>query len=232
MKSSPDKVLIVSGAVSLRSHIRRTLEVFGFDIGEASNIETTWMRLRMVDYEAVLLDFPLSGEDVIAFCRQLRELYPRLPLLILGTCDCLDSKVEALEAGADDYVIRSSSERELEARLRSAIRRSRASALGATERFAIGHIVLDSARHRVEKHGSHIPMAPLEFRALHILMAHAGKLVTHAALLATLWGQEDSSRRDHLRVLISALRKKLEDDPAHPVYLHTHSHLGYLFRDQ
>lgn len=232
MGSSLGKVLIVAEDASLRSRIRRTLELCEFDIGEASDSETTWMRLRMADYEAVLLDFPMRGEDGIVVCRRLRGLYPRLSILIMGGDDCLNHKVEAFEAGADDYVVRSLSEQELSLRLRSAIRRYRALVLVGAERIVIGHIALDSTRRRVEKAGSHIPLTPLEFRALNVLMAHAGQPIAHAALLNILWGQKGAQHREHLRVLISALRKKLEDDPVHPAYLLTHSHFGYLFRDE
>lgn len=231
MSNNPDKVLIVAEDPSLRSHLRRNLEPFGFDSGEASNSENALMRLRMIDYEAVLLDFPVPGVDGIAICRQLRELYPRLPVLITSACDCPTDKVSAYEAGADDYVVRPISEREFSARLRSAIRRYRALAVGTTERLEVRGIVLDSARHRVDKYGFHIPLTPLEFRALHILMAQAGRPVTHAALSTLLWGRESMHNREHLRVLIGALRKKLEDDPTHPVFLLTHPRFGYFFRD-
>jgi two-component system KDP operon response regulator KdpE len=231
MNSSPDKVLVIAEEASLRSHIRHTLEAFGFDMGEASDSENAQMRLRMVDYEAVLLNLPTPETNDVSICRQLRGLHPRLPILILSPHDSLDHKVEAFEAGADDYVIRPFSERELNARIRSAIRRYRASAVGAIERFVIGDIVFDSTMRRLEKAGSQIPLTPLEFRALHVLMAQAGKPVTHATLLNMLWGQERTEHREHLRVLISALRKKIEDDPAHPTYLLTHSHFGYLFRE-
>src|ERR1700748_2870440 len=103
MSSSPDKVLIVVEEASLRSHIRRTLETFGFDMGEASDGENAQMRLRMVDYEAVLLDLPNPESNDVAVCHQLRGLHPRLPILILSPHDSLDHKVEAFEAGADDY---------------------------------------------------------------------------------------------------------------------------------
>jgi two-component system KDP operon response regulator KdpE len=231
MSSGPERVLIAAEEPSLRSDLRRTLEVLGFEVGEAPDSEIVMTRLRMVDYEAILLDFPVFGADGIAVCHQLRGVYPRLPILILSTCDCLDSKVEALEAGADDYMIRPISERELSARLRSAIRRLHAPTVGITERFVVGNIVLDSARRRVEKSGSEVSLTPIEFRTLQMLMQRAGTPVTYATLLASLWGQESKQHREHLRVIISALRKKLEDSPSRPSYLITHNYFGYCFRD-
>ena len=120
MSSGPERVLIAAEEPSLRSDLRRTLEVLGFEVGETQDSEIAMTRLRMVDYEAILLDFPVFGAASIAVCHQLRGIYPRLPILILSACDCLDNKVDALEAGADDYMIRPISERELSARLRSA----------------------------------------------------------------------------------------------------------------
>ena len=229
MDSPPEKVLVVAEEASQRIQLRQTLNAFGFDLGEASDGVHALMRLRMIDYEAVLLHSPTSEADGIEVCRQLRKFNPRLPVLMLSDRDSLDHLVEALETGADDYMIRPVAERELTARLRSAIRRYRAQLVPSNERLMIRDIMLDPGMHRVEKSGVEISLTPLEFRALHILMEQAGKLVTHAMLLTTLWGPEFIQRREHLRVLIGGLRKKLEKDAAHPEYLITHPHLGYVF---
>ena len=117
------------------------------------------------------------------------------------------------------------------ARLRSAIRRLHAPTVGLTERFVVGDIVLDSSRRRVEKSGCEVSLTPIEFRTLQMLMQQAGTPVTYAALLASLWGQDSKQHREHLRVIISALRKKLEDSPSRPNYLITHNYFGYCFRD-
>jgi two-component system KDP operon response regulator KdpE len=226
MNSNSDKVLVVVEEISLRSHLRRTLEALGFDPGEASPGDNAFMRLRMVDYDAILLGFPKQIAEGIATCGQLRELHPRIPILILSDSDRLDFKVDALEAGADDYIVNPFLERELNARLRAIIRRYRASAFGTNGCVAVGDIKLDPDKLCIEKSGNEIFLTPLEFRALHILMAQAGKPIAHAYLLSFLWGPERSKQRENLRVLISTLRKKLEDDPAHPVYLMTHSHCG------
>lgn len=230
MNNNSDKVLVVVDEISQRSQLRRTLETSGFDPGEASPGESAFMRLRMVDYDAILLGFPNQVAEGIATCGQLRGLHPRIPILILSDSDLLDSKVDALEAGADDCVVNPFLERELTARLRAIIRRYRGSAIGTNGCVAVGDIKLDPDKLSIEKSGSEILLTPLEFRALHILMAQPGKPVTHASLLSFLWGPEPGKQRENLRVLISALRKKLEDDPAHPVHLMTHSHFGCFFR--
>ena len=229
MNSIPEKVLVVAQEASQRFQLRRTLNACGFDLGEASDGVHALMRLRMIDYEAVLLHSPVSEADGIEVCRQLRNFNPRLPGLMLSDRGNLDHLVEALETGADDYMIRPVAERELTARLRSAIRRYRARLIPSNERLAVRDIMLDPTMHRVEKSGAEISLTPLEFRALHILMEQAGKPVTHEVLITTLWSPERAQRREHLRVLIGGLRKKLENDAAHPEYLITHPHLGYYF---
>jgi two-component system KDP operon response regulator KdpE len=151
---------------------------------------------------------------------------------MLSDSDSLDHLVEALETGADDYMIRPVAERELTARLRSAIRRYRTPLVPSNERLVVRDIMLDPTMHRVEKSGTEISLTPLEFRALHLLMEQAGKPVTYAMLLTTLWSPERAQRREHLHVLIGGLRKKLENDAAHPEYLITHPHLGYFLRSR
>jgi two-component system KDP operon response regulator KdpE len=236
MSINPDKILIVAEDASLRFSLRKTLEDFEFACGEASNGDTALIRLRMVDYDAVLLDLRMdlrgSGLDGIEACRQVRRIYPRLPVLVLSDCDCVDNKVDTLEAGADDYINEPFSVREIIARLHTSIRRFRAPAGGISERFVVGEIALDPARRRVEKSGAEVSLTPLEFRTLQMLMEQAGRPVTYTALLATLWGQESIQHRYHLRVVIGGLRKKLEDDPSHPTYLITHNYFGYCFRDR
>jgi two-component system KDP operon response regulator KdpE len=230
MSGIPDRVLVVAEEASQRFHFRRILDTFGFDPGEASNGVSAMMRLRMIEYDAVLLHLPSPRADGIEICRQVHGFNPRLPVLIVSDCDSLDHKVEALETGADDYMIRPVPERELSARLRSTIRRSRVPNAPSAEILAAGDVVLDRARHRVEKSGSEISLTPLEFIVLHKLMEQAGNLVTHSSLIASVWGSDRVRNRECLRVLIGTLRKKLEDDPATPRYVVTHARMGYCFQ--
>jgi two-component system KDP operon response regulator KdpE len=231
MSSSPGKVLVIAKEAMVRSQLRRTLETLGFDAGEAPDGGGALVRLRMIDYEAIILEYRGFGVDGVAVCKQLRSLYPRLPILVVTSSSSVNRKLAAFEAGADDCMIRPLTDRELSVRLRSAIRRLHASAVGTGERFVIGEIALDPARHRVEKSGSDVPLTPTEFRALEMLMQQPGIPISHSILVATIWGQESKANREHLRVLISGLRKKLEDDPSDPRYLITHAYFGYCFRD-
>ena len=211
--------------------MRTTLAALDFDIGEASTGEEALRRLRMVDYELVLLDMNMPGLDGIETCRRIRRSYSRLPILMLTVRDSEDDKVQALDSGADDYITKPFLIRELTARIRSAVRRFRAPEVPPEEPLTVGLITLDLARRKVEKAGAPIRLTPLEFSALRILMENAGKPLTYGALITALWRSEVGGSRESLRVLISNLRAKLEDDATNPQYLLTESQVGYRFRD-
>jgi two-component system KDP operon response regulator KdpE len=230
MSSSSNRVLVVTEEASVQSLLQRTLEPFGFDLEIVPTTAAALSCLPTLDYEAVLLALFQPRSENVTACREMRALYPRLPLLVLSDRNCFADKAEALEAGADDYVVPPLEERAFSARLRAATRRYRIHVPTATEHLTIGDLTLDLARHRVMKFGSEVALTPRECRALHILMEQAGKPITHAILLAMIWGAEYTQHREYLRVLIYSLRKKLERNPAHPVYLLTHTHVGYLFR--
>jgi two-component system, OmpR family, KDP operon response regulator KdpE len=232
MNNNPVKVLIVVEDASLRSKLRRTLNALGFDIREASDVESALVHNSMVMYEAVLLHLPMSNVDGVTVCRLLRRLHPCLPVIVLSARNTLDFKVAMLEAGADDFLARPFAARELVARLRSVIRRCRVPAIGIREPLAVGDVVLDPSQRRVEKSGTEVSLTPTEFHTLQILMEHAGTPVTHAALVTMIWGEKRIQQQENLRVVISALRKKLGDDPSHPAYLLTHNTFGYSFRNR
>jgi two-component system, OmpR family, KDP operon response regulator KdpE len=231
MDESQGRLLIVEDDSALRRSLRTTLDVLGFDIGEASNGEDGLVRLRMVDYEAVLLDINMPGIGGIETCRRIRRSYTRIPILMLTVRDSEDDKVEALEAGADDYVTKPFQTRELTARIRSAIRRFHAPETPAQMPIINGAIMLDPVRRRVERSGLEVHLTPREFDALQFLMMHAGRPVTHARLIGALRGSGFGNEPAYSRVLVGQLRKKLEDDAADPKYILTDSCIGYRFRD-
>jgi two-component system KDP operon response regulator KdpE len=224
-------VLVVEDDAGIRQSLIETLTALGFIIGQAGTGEEALLRLRMIDYDAVLLDINMSGMGGIAACRIISQTYPRLPVVMLTVRDEEDDKVEALDAGADDYVTKPFQIRELTARLRAAIRRSKALELPSDSPIVIGSLVLDPGRRRVEKMGQEIHLTPKEFSMLRYLMEHAGRPVPHSRLLTSIWGPEYGNEREYLRVLISQLRKKIEADPTRPTYILTESYIGYRFRE-
>jgi two-component system KDP operon response regulator KdpE len=224
-------VLLVEDDAGIRQSLFETLSALGFLIGEAKNGEEALTRLRMVDYDAVLLDINMPGMGGIETCRRICHSHPQLPIIMLTVREEEDDKVEALDAGADDYVTKPFQIRELTARLRSIIRRSKIPAISPHSPIVIGSVMLDPDRHRVEKIGQEVRLTPKEFEVLHYLMKHAGHPVPHSRLLVSIWGEEYGGEREYLRVIINQLRKKIEDDPAYPKYILTESHIGYRFRD-
>ena len=224
-------VLVVEDEAALRQSLFETLSALGFVIGEAGTGEEAQVRLRMVEYDAVLLDINMPGIGGMEACRLIHRDYPHIPIIMLTIRDEQDDKVEALDAGAHDYVTKPFQIRELTARLRAAIRRSKLSPAPPNSLTVIGSLVLDPVRYRVEKQGREIRLSPKEFEMLRYLMQHAGRPVPHTRLLTSIWGSEYGGEREYLRVLVSQLRKKIEDDPANPTYILTDSHVGYRFRE-
>ncbi len=230
--SKPEgKLLVVDDDASVRRTLHTTLYSLGFDIGEASTGDEALALCRIVRYEAVLLDVNMPGKSGIETCRELRRLMPRIAILMLSVNDDYERKIEALEAGADDYVTKPFHMRELTARIRAALRRSRTATTHSEEVIAIGDVELHPARRLVLKSAEPVHLTPKEFDLLHYLMAHAGLPITHARLLHVVWGSEYANQVEYLRTFVRQLRKKLEDDAGNPKYLLTDSHVGYRFID-
>ncbi len=230
--SKPEgKVLVVDDDASVRRTLHTTLYNLGFDIGEAGAGDEALALCRIMRYDAVLLDINMPGKSGIETCRELRRLMPRIAILMLSVNDDHERKIEALDAGADDYVTKPFHMRELTARIRAALRRSRAAAAHSEEVISIGDVELKPARRLVTKAGEAVHLTPKEFDLLHYLMSHAGLPITHARLLHVVWGSEYANQVEYLRTFVRQLRKKLEDDAGNPKYLLTDSHVGYRFVD-
>jgi two-component system KDP operon response regulator KdpE len=225
------RILIVDDDYGVRRSLHVTLYDLGFDVAEASSGEDALSLSRVIRYDAVLLDVNLPGKNGIEVCRELRQLYPRLAILMLTVRSNQDDRVEALEAGADDYIIKPFHMRELTARIRAAVRRVQTPAVELDHAIQIGEITLYPARRVVQKSGQSIHLTPKEFDLLAYLMRHSGLPVNHGRLLSSVWGAEYSSQVEYLRTFVRQLRKKLEDDPTCPKYLLTDSHIGYRFTD-
>lgn len=225
------RVLVTDDDPDLRRVLRRTLGALNFDVTESSDGEHALRQIGAYPFDVVLMDVNMPGMGGIEACLEIRRKSPRLQILMLTVLDKETDKVEALDAGADDYITKPFSIPELLARLRSAVRRA-APAPSATDLpITIGEIELDPVNRTVRKADADVRMTPKEFDVLHQLMVRAGLPITHAKLLAAVWGAEYSQQVEYLRVCVGQLRKKLEDDPSSPQYLLTELHFGYRFRD-
>ncbi len=226
-------ILVVDDEASIRQALRVTLGTLGFDVAEAATGEQALALLRAANaahYDAVLLDMNMPGMGGMTACREIRQLSPQLPILMLTIRDSQDDKVEALDSGADDYVTKPFHMRELTARVRAAIRRSHTVNESATATLEIGDIVLDPERREVSKAGRAVHLTPKEFDLLHYFMSNPGKPLAHSRLLTAVWGSEYGGELEYLRTFVRQLRKKLEDDPSQPVYILTEMWFGYRFR--
>jgi two-component system, OmpR family, KDP operon response regulator KdpE len=231
VSASQGVILIVDDDASVRRALHTTLQTLGFSTSEASGGEEALVLARTAPYDVVLLDINMPGMDGLETCRQLRHLLPRIAILMLTVRDSEEDKVQALEAGADDYVTKPFHIRELTARVRAAVRRAQALEDNTSAAIRIGDLELDPARREIHKGGNFIHLTPKEFDLLHYLMAHAGLPITHGRLLNAVWGPEYGDEVEYLRTFVRQLRKKVEDDPANPKYLLTHIQIGYRFRE-
>jgi len=226
---SEGKVLIVDDDIAVRRALHTTLKTLGFHIAEAASGEEALESVHATACDVVLLDINMPGINGLEICRELRKLFPHLPILMLSVRDSEDDKVKALDAGADDYVTKPFHIRELIARIRAAVRRVRTREKDALALIRVGTIELDPSRREVSKGGEILRLTPKEFDLLHYLMAHAGVPIAHARLLNAVWGPEYRDEVEYLRTFVRQLRKKLEDDPANPKYLLTDLQFGYRF---
>lgn len=227
---SEGKLLLVDDQPTRRRSLHAKLFCMGLEIAEALSGEEAFALCRIFRYDAVLLAIDGRGiMDGLGMSAELRRLLgPRSAILVMSPSDNEQSKIDALDAGADDYVTPSHM-RELIARVRAALRRSRAADERRHERIAVGDIEIFRERRLVLKANKAVHLTPKEFNLLQCLMSHAGFPVSHARLLREVWGGESANQVEYLRTYMVQLRRKLEDDPGHPRYLLTHSHVGYRF---
>jgi two-component system KDP operon response regulator KdpE len=186
--------------------------------------------VRTARFDAVLLDINMPGIGGIDVCRRIRKLVQNLPILMLTVQGSEDRKIQALDAGADDYITKPFHLGELTARLRVAVRRNKP-AVEADVPIQIGEIRLDPDRHTVTRNGRRVHMTPKEFDVLQFLMVNAGRPVPHGRLLRSVWGPEYGDELEYLRTFIRQIRTKIENDPSSPRYLLTESHIGYRFAE-
>jgi two-component system KDP operon response regulator KdpE len=231
MDKSLGTVLLVEDDAPIRRGLKATLSALNFDIGEASTGEEALSRLRMVTYDAVLMDLNMPGMGGVEACRKVRKEFPHMSIIVVTVRDSEENKIEALDAGADDYVTKPFRIGELAARIRAAVRRRHAPPDTSDIPLLVGIFELFPARRVIKKRGQEVKLTPTEFDLLHYLMSHAGHPILHSKLLSSVWGPEYGEEREYLRTFILQLRRKLEDDPSDPAYLKTVNYLGYVFLD-
>jgi len=223
------KLLVVDDEPAIRWALRKALRGMNFDVSEVESGEEAIALARTVRFDALLLDVGMPGMNGIETCKRLRKLMPLLGIVMLTVKDGEEDKIEALDAGADDYITKPFHVRELAARIRAIVRRAKAARPNEAAPLKVGDLELDPARRLVTKAGAEIRLTPKEFEMLRFLMSHASLPITHARILKEVWGPDYGSELEYLRTFIRQLRKKLGDDASAPKYLLTEPQIGYRF---
>ena len=214
----------------MRRALHATLGASGFDIEEARDGEEAVELVARMPVSLVLLDCNMPGMGGMEACRQIRALVPWAGIIMITIRDTEEDKIEALEAGADDYVTKPFLARELIARMQAVLRRVRVGSAEGARVLRAGKLELDVERRTLRRGGEEIRLTPTEFELLRYFMQHRDVAIEHARLLQAVWGPEYGQELEYLRAYIRLLRKKIEDDPAQPQYLLTEPWLGYRFR--
>jgi len=231
MSKSTTSILVVDDDPTFRQGLRASLKSSGYDVDVARNAEQALEYVRQRPVDVVLLDINMPGIGGVEACRRIRAAAPQAAILMLTVRDTEDDKVLALEAGADDYVTKPFRLRELIARLHAVLRRTGVEGRAQPPVLRAGKLELELEQRTLRKAGKEIRLYPKEFELLALLMQHQNVPVTHAKILRTIWGPEYGDEPEHLRSYVKTLRKKIEDDPAHPEYILTEPWVGYRFRD-
>ena len=178
--------------------------------------------------DVVILDLGLPDMDGVEVCARLRE-WTRIPIIVLSVREAEHEKVLALDKGADDYLVKPFGIEELLARIRVALRHTVQAQGGQDPIVSAGDLVIDLPRHVVSRGGTEIKLTATEFKLLAFLVNNSGRVSTHQNILTNVWGPEYIGNVEYLRVFMSQLRKKLEDDPKHPKHLLSETGVGYRF---
>lgn len=222
-------VLVVDDEPAILRVVSAALEARGYRVATAENAEAA-IHVSATDSPAVIiLDLGLPDMDGIEVCRRMRQ-WSETPIIVLTAEGADDRKVSALDEGADDYVTKPFSMPELLARVRVALRHHSRAQDADESVFEVGDLVVDLAGHQVRLADKPVDLTPKEFDFLALLARHPGRVLTHRTILQQVWGPEYGTESQYLRVYASQLRKKLDDDPAHP-RLVTEPGVGYRLVD-
>ncbi len=224
-------VLVVDDEPRLLDAVRLNLEVEGYRVVTAANGAEALDRLKADLPDLVALDVMMPDMDGFTTLERIREV-SNVPVIMLTVRQEESDRIRGLEIGADDYLTKPYSPRELQSRIKALLRRSFAPAAARKTRIVVDDdLTIDFGTHEVWAQGAKVTLRPTEYRLLYHLVNNAGRLMTHEALLSKVWGPEYRDESHYLRLYINYLRQKLERDPAHPVYILTERGVGYRFRE-
>jgi two-component system, OmpR family, response regulator MprA len=221
------RVLIVDDDRALRDALRRALVLGGYEIVPADSGEAALAQAAAAAPDAVVLDIGLPDIDGLEVCRRLRGAGNRVPVLMLTARDAVEDRIDGLDAGADDYLVKPFDVGELQARLRALLRRSGVN--GDPTGLVFEELKLDGGRHGVSVGESFVELTRTEYQLLELLMMNAGRVLPHPVIYERVWGYDFGAASNSLRVYVGYLRRKLERAGARPL-LHTVRGVGYVLR--
>ena len=222
-------VLVIEDEPQMRRFLKASLEAHDYRLVEAVTAREGLAQAAGRNPDVILLDLGLPDLDGIELTRRLRE-WSRTPIIVISARGREQDKIAALDAGADDYLTKPFGIGELLARLRVALRHAAAPEGGGEPVFEVGDLKVDLAARLVFRRGAEVHLTPIEYKLLATLVRHAGKVLTHRQLLKEAWGPNAVEQTHYVRVYMTQLRHKLEDDPSRPRYLLTESGVGYRLK--
>lgn len=222
----PARILIVDDEPNILGTLAPLLRTRGYEVSTAMDGHTAIETAERDKPDVIVLDLGLPDMDGVEVCVQVRETM-NVPIIVLSARGAEGDKVRALDVGAVDYITKPFGAEELLARIRVALRRF--DAVSVSEPVIRGALTIDRARFRVLRDGEEIRLTPKEFELLAYLAQHPGRVLTHRAILKAIWGPHAIDQPEHLRVLVGALRKKIEANPSAPKYILTEPWVGYRF---
>jgi two-component system KDP operon response regulator KdpE len=225
--SNPLRVLVIDDEPAIRRFLRTSLSAQGYSVLEAEDGETGLAMLGRNALDVVVLDLGLPGIGGLDVLKKIRESGASVPVIVLSSRTDETGKVTALDTGADDYVTKPFGMDELLARIRAAVRH-RLQQEGEKPLFKSGDLTVDLVRRIVTVRNEEVKLTPREYDLLRLLVAHAGKVLTHKFILREVWGSETDVQ--YLRIYIRTLRQKLEANPAQPTLIQTEQGVGYRLR--
>lgn len=229
MNTPKPKVLLIEDEKTIRRFVRAAVEEEGCAVIEAETMAGGLIEAGVQKPDLLILDLGLPDGNGIDLIRDLRG-WSEVPVLILSARTQEDDKIDALDAGADDYLTKPFSVGELRARLRALLRRRLRSGEGATPVVEFGDVTVDLSRRLVSRGGETVHLTPIEYRLLSTLLGHPGKVLTQRNLLREIWGPSYVESSHYLRVYVGHLRQKLENDPTQPRHFLTETGVGYRFQ--
>ena len=232
MTSPGTHILIVEDEADIRRFVRLTLETEGHTVHEAATLQRGLIEAGTRRPDLVVLDLGLPDGDGVDLIRDLRT-WSAMPIIVLSARSAEASKIAALDAGADDYLVKPFGSGELTARVRAQLRRSQQQQAqgtsGGTPLITFGDVVVDLTRRTVERSGELLHLTPIEYKLLTQLASQLDRVITHQQLLKLVWGPGHAEDTHYVRVHMANLRKKLEHDASMPRHLVTETGVGYRF---